>query len=137
MKRIGMEMENYNATHYLQCETMEEYNTMLDYANNFNHKRNSAGIYVSASEVENSIEVAGKVIKTDLMIEHLTNVSKDRRFYAKPSTNQEVDREVKESEVYDGNGIITYKEKGISKRYYGVGRKTFNTKKEAKKYIDE
>lgn len=130
-------MENYNATHYLQCETMEEYNKMLDYANHFNHNRNSAGIYVSASEVENSTEVAGKVIKTDLMIEHLTNVSKDRRFYAKPSTKQEVDREVKGSEVYGGYGIITYKEKGISKRYYGVGRRTFNTKKEAKKYIDE
>ncbi len=137
MKRIGMEMVNYNTTHYLQCETMEEYNKMLDYANQFNHTRNSVGIYVSSYETASSSEVAGKVINSDLMIEYLSNASKEQRFYAKPSTKQEVDREVKESEVYGGFAIVTYKEKGVTKRYYGVGHKTFKTKKEAKKYIDE
>lgn len=137
MKRIGMEMVNYNTTHYLQCETMEEYNKMLDYANQFNHTRNSVGIYVSSYETASSSEIAGKIINSDLMIEYLSNASKEQRFYAKPSTKQEVDREVKESEVYGGFAIVTYKEKGVTKRYYGVGHKTFNTKKEAKKYIDE
>lgn len=137
MKLIGMETSNYNETRYIQCETMEEYNDVLKREKSKHGIKNGADVTTYVYETSNSSKVAGKVINTNLEVEIYYTGAKFRELYAKPSTNPEIDREVKAHEVYGGYGIITYKEKGIPKQYYGVGHKTFNTKKEAKKYIDE